>query len=107
MDTPRIIAAADTIHQVLSRHVLGSKSADEAAEITNAADAALTASDYDSLISWKVTTIKTFVSILYSARKYKEYGDTNLEAAEKVKEIIYSAAAGLKRIAAMQGGKQE
>jgi hypothetical protein len=99
MDKICIIAAADTIHQVLSRYILGSKSADDVAEITNAANSALTASAYDSRISEKVTTIKNYVSILYSARKYKEYGDTDLEAAEKVKEIIYSAASGLKRIA--------
>lgn len=91
----RVKKAGEAILELLQVHPGGCKNPEALAQITRLAQGAVSASEYDSYVSEKASSIKSFAAILYSERKHRKYDEKFPNGAEKVRSFIASAARAL------------
>jgi hypothetical protein len=97
VDVDRVRDAGKAILEVLHREPGGSPNTEALAEIIRLANDALHASRSDGYVSGKVTKIKGYADILYSARKHRRFDSQFPDGANAVRSHLASAAGALAR----------
>jgi len=104
-DIGRVKKAGEAILEVLQREPGGSPNPEAIAEITRLAQDALRATGHDGYVAEKVSKVKSYAGILYSARKHRRYDSGFPDGAATVRSHLASAARALTRWPLMGGPK--
>lgn len=95
--TEKVRELGEAIQKVLEEHPGGQPNDAALRQITALADEARHASGSDGYICEKVSSIKSFSDILYSARKHRKYDEDGLpNGSDKVRSFIFGYAQRLR-----------
>jgi hypothetical protein len=94
--TEKVRVLGEAIQKVLQEHPGGQPNVTALGQITALADEARHASGGDAYVCEKVSSIKSFSAILYSARKHRKYDEGFPNGSDKVRSFIFGYAQRLR-----------